>query len=219
MRKLSLHFTTVFLLLFFALLVGGCSKTYYSAMEKVGVHKREILVDRVEEARDSQTEAQQQFKSALEQFSSVVEVKNTDLKKAYDKFGKEYSDCEKAAQNVSDRIDKVENVSEALFDEWETELKQYENKELRQSSKKQLQKTRSRYKEMLASMHAAEKSMEPILKTFHDNVLFLKHNLNAQAVGSLQSEFASLEKDIDELLQKMNTAIEYSNMFIAQMGP
>ena len=218
MRKLSLHFTTVTLLLFFALLVGGCSKTYYSAMETVGVHKRDILVDRVEEARDSQAEAQQQFKSALEQFGSVVELKNTDLHKAYDKFDKEYTDCEKAAQKVSDRIDKVENVSEALFDEWETELKQYENKELRQSSKKQLQETRSRYKEMLASMHTAEKSMEPVLKTFHDNVLFLKHNLNAQAVGSLQSEFSSLEKDIDGLLRKMNTAIEHSNSFIAQMG-
>lgn len=211
-------FRIFFILLFFALLVGGCSKTYYSAMEKVGVHKRDILVDRVEEARDSQAEAQQQFKSALEQFGSVVELKNTDLKKAYDKFEKEYSDCEKAARKVSDRIDKVENVSEALFDEWGDELKLYDNKELRQSSKKQLQETRSRYKEMLASMHAAEKSMDPVLKTFHDNVLFLKHNLNAQAIGSLQSEFSSLEKDIDTLLQKMNTAIAHSNTFIAQMS-
>ncbi|NOQ47012.1 MAG: DUF2959 family protein [Desulfobulbaceae bacterium] len=219
MRKPLLLLTTVFLPLFLALLVGGCSKTYYSAMEKVGVHKRDILVDRVEEARDSQTEAQQQFKSALEQFGSVVELKNTDLKQAYNKFEKEYTDCEKAAQKVSDRIDKVENVSEALFDEWEDELKLYENKELRQSSKKQLQETRSRYEEMLASMHAAEKSMKPVLRTFRDNVLFLKHNLNAQAIGSLQLEFSSLEKDIDGLLRKMNMAIAHSNTFIAQMSP
>lgn len=218
MRKLSICHIDVLLLLFLAILLGGCSSTYYSAMEKVGIHKRDILVDRVEDARDSQAEAQQQFKSALEQFGSVVELKNTDLKKAYDKFEKEYMDCEEAAQKVSDRIDKVENVSEALFDEWEDELKLYENKELRQSSKSQLQKTRSRYKEMVASMHAAEKSMEPVLKTFRDNVLFLKHNLNAQAIGSLQSEFTSLEKDIDGLLKKMNTAIEDSNTFISQMG-
>jgi F0F1-type ATP synthase membrane subunit b/b' len=219
MSRSKQTFRIFFILLFLALLVGGCSKTYYSAMEKVGVHKRDILVDRVEEARDSQAEAQQQFKSALEQFGSVVELKNTDLKKAYDKFEKEYSDCEKAAQKVSDRIDKVENVSEALFDEWEDELKLYENEELRQSSKKQLQETRSRYEEMLASMHAAEKSMKPVLRTFRDNVLFLKHNLNAQAIGSLQLEFSSLEKDIDGLLRKMNMAIAHSNTFIAQMTP
>lgn len=208
---------SLFILLLIALLVSGCSKTYYSAMEKIGVHKRDILVDRVESARDAQTEAQKQFKSALEQFGSVVELKNTNLKQAYTKLNSEYTHCEKASQKVSDQIDKIENVSNALFDEWEQELKLYKNKSLRDSSKKQLHKTKSRYQEMLASMHMAEKSMEPVLKTFRDNVLFLKHNLNAQAIGSLQSEFSSLEKDIEVLIQKMNTAIKNSNTFIAQM--
>ena len=73
-----------------ALLICGCSNTYYSAMEKVGVHKRDIMVDRVENARDSQEDAQEQFKSALEQFGSVVKLKETDLKKAYDKLNAEY---------------------------------------------------------------------------------------------------------------------------------
>jgi len=186
-------------------------------MEKVGVHKRDILVDRVKGARDSQAEAQQQFKSALEQFGSVVKLKNTDLKKAYERLDGEYIDCEEAASKVSDRIDKVEDVSEALFDEWEDELKLYQDKELRRTSKQRLRETKARYREMLASMHAAEKSMDPVLKTFRDNVLFLKHNLNAQAIGSLQSEFSDLERDIDDLIRQMNKAIEHSNSFIAKM--
>ncbi len=213
--KQTIH--TISILLFLALLVGGCSKTYYSAMEKVGVHKRDILVDRVEGARDSQTEAQEQFKSALEQFASVVKLKDTDLKKSYEKLDKEYTSCEQAAKKVSDRIDSVENVSAALFKEWKNELKMYENQDLRRASEKQLLDTRALYQEMLASMHTAEKSMDPVLKTFRDNVLFLKHNLNAQAIGSLQSEFSSLEKDIGILIQRMNKAIEQSNTFIAKM--
>lgn len=207
----------LFTFLFMVLLITGCSKTYYSAMEKIGVHKRDILVDRVAGARDAQAEAQQQFKTALEQFASVIEIKNTDLKKAYDKLNSEYLECEEASQAVSDRIDKVENVANALFREWEEELKLYQNKNLRDSSARQLHKTKSRYQAMLTSMHTAEKSMEPVLKTFRDNVLFLKHNLNAQAVGSLQSEFSSLEKDIAVLIKKMNAAIQESNTFIAQM--
>ncbi len=207
----------IFALLLIALFINGCSKTYYSAMEKIGIHKRDIMVDRVEAARDSQTEAQEQFKTALEQFGSVVELKNTDLKKAYDKLSREYTDCVEASDEVSARIGKVENVANALFDEWEEEIKLYRNKGLRDSSKQQLKKTRVRYRDMLASMHVAEKSMEPVLKTFRDNVLFLKHNLNAQAIGSLQSEFLSLEKDIDTLIDNMNKAIRESNTFIAQM--
>jgi hypothetical protein len=200
------------------LLGMACSNTYYNAMEKVGIHKRDILVDRVENARDSQAEAQEQFKSALQQFAEVVKLKDTDLKKAYDKLNAEYKDCEDAAGNVSSRIGKVESVAEALFEEWEEELRLYQNLELRKSSRRQLKATKSRYAKMLASMHQAEKSMAPVLSILHDNVLFLKHNLNAQAIGSLQSEFSMLQGKIDALIKKMHVAIESSDKFIADLG-
>jgi len=207
-----------FTLAFFMLFVSGCTSTYYSAMEKVGIHKRDIMVDRVEDARDSQADAQKQFKSALEQFDSVVKLQETDLKKAYDKLSSGYENSLEAAKEVSGSIDKVESVADDLFDEWQKELKQYQNKELRNSSRQKLQTTQKRYKEMLTSMHRAEASMEPVLKIFHDNVLYLKHNLNAQAIGSLQSEFADLKGQIDVLIQEMNAAIKSSNAFIAEMN-
>lgn len=199
------------------LLLAGCSSTYYGAMEKVGIHKRDIMVDRVADARDSQAEAQEQFKSALDQFNSVVTLKETDLKKAYDRLNKEYEACSDAASDVSARIEKVEAVSDALFREWQDELDLYENKDLARASKKQLNATRSRYNDMISHMYRAEKSMDPVLKIFRDNVLFLKHNLNAQAIGSLQDEFANLEMEIDTLIARMSTAIESSNAFIADM--
>jgi len=198
----------------FVLFLGGCSKAYYGAMEKVGVHKRDILVDRVEDARDAQSEAQEQFKSALEQFGAVIKIENTDLKKAYDKLNAEYEDSEKAAKKVSERIDKVESVADALFEEWEEELNLAD---MRRSSKQKLQNTKTRYREMLASMHRAEKSMTPVLRTFRDNVLFLKHNLNAQAIGSLRAEFSTLKGEIDGLIKNMNEAIQTSNKFIADI--
>ncbi|WPD22768.1 MAG: DUF2959 domain-containing protein [Candidatus Electrothrix scaldis] len=205
-------------LLFAALLLSACSSAYYSAMEKVGVHKRDILVDRVEGARDAQQDAQEEFKSALEQFASVVALRETDLKVAYDKLNGEYLDCQEASKEVSDRINKVEKVSEDLFEEWEEELDLYENQTYRANSKRQLRETKSRYRDMLSSMRAAERSMAPVLQTFEDNVLYLKHNLNAQAIGSLQGQFAGLQKDIDVLIKRMNKAIQESNAFIAQMG-
>lgn len=195
-------------------LTTGCSSTYYNTMEKMGKHKRDIMVDRVEGARDSQAAAQEQFKSALEQFDSVVKLEETNLKKAYDSLNGEYGKSEAAAEKVSDRINKVEDVAEALFEEWADELEQYQSKELRRASKEQLRQTERRYKEMLSSMHQAEASMEPVLRIFKDNVLFLKHNLNAQAIGSLQAEFANLKGGIEELILKMNSAIESSNKFI-----
>lgn len=210
-------FPFILIAVLLVLVFGGCSKAYYDAMEKVGVHKRDILIDRVENARDAQSEAQEQFKSALEQFAAVVQIENSNLKKAYEKLNSEYEDSEKAAENVSERINKVESVADALFEEWEDELKLYKSSDLRKSSKRKLQETKIRYNKMIASMHRAEKSMEPVLRTFRDNVLFLKHNLNAQAIGSLRSEFSTLKGEIDGLINKMNVAIETSNQFISDI--
>lgn len=197
----------------------GCSKAYYGAMEKVGIHKRDILVDRVESARDAQSEAQHQFKSALEQFGAVINIENSDLKQAYEKLKAEYEDSRDAAEKVSTRIEKVEAVADALFKEWSDELRLYKSAELRRSSQRKLKETRARYRRMLVSMHRAEKSMEPVLRSFQDNVLFLKHNLNAQAIGSLRTEFSNLKGEIDGLIKSMNEAIRTSNQFIAEIKP
>ncbi len=211
------HFCLLITLGLAAFTLQGCSNAYYGAMEKVGIHKRDIMVDRVETARDSQQEAQQQFQSALEQFSSIIHLKQTDLKSAYDKLNAEYEESIQAAERVSQRIDQVEDVSEALFEEWEDELAEYKNKDYRRSSERQLNKTKKRYKKIIRSMQQAEASMEPVLIIFKDNVLFLKHNLNAQAIGALQGEFSILQGEIDKLVKKMNMAIASSNSFIAEI--
>ncbi len=206
-----------FLPILAALLLGGCAKVYYDTLESVGVHKRDILVDRVEDARDAQSDAQEQFQSALQQFASVIRLEESDLKQAYEELSDEYDACESAASSVSGRIEKVESVADALFEEWRQELDLYENKSLKASSAKKLSQTRAQYKEMLASMKRAEQSMQPVLRSLRDNVLYLKHNLNAQAVGALRGEFGVLKSDIDTLIKRMNQSIERSDAFIRDM--
>lgn len=199
------------------LTVSGCASTYYNAWEKAGIHKRDILVSRVESTRDSQQDAQEEFKDALEQFGSIVTLQDTDLKQAYDRLNAEYEDSQEAAQEVTDRINSVAAVATALFKEWQQEIEQYTNPEFKSSSTRQLRETRSRYDAMLNTMRKSEASMRPVLNTFRDNVLFLKHNLNAQAIGSLKGEFASLQNDIAVLISEMNRSIAESDRFIADL--
>jgi len=201
-------------LILLALTLTGCASAYYGTMEKVGYHKRDILVDRVEAARDAQSEAQQQFKSALEQFGSVIQLEQTDLEQAYERLNDEYEESQAAAETVSKRIDKVESVADALFDEWQDELGLYHNQQLKAASARKLHTTRRHYQDMLKAMRRAERSMQPVLDSLRDNVLFLKHNLNAQAIGSLRGEFSSLKLDIKRLIERMNRSIEHSNRFI-----
>ncbi|MEZ8281540.1 DUF2959 domain-containing protein [Vibrio splendidus] len=196
----------------------GCQSAYYSAMEQVGYHKRDIMVDRVEDAKESQQDAQEEFTSALEALSSLTNFSGGDLEDMYNQINDKYQDSEKAAQNVSDRIAAIEDVSDALFAEWQSELDLYTSASLRRSSEQKLRETHSSYKTMLSAMKRAEKKMDPVLNTLRDNTLYLKHNLNASAVGSLQGEFMSLEKDIAYAIEQMNAAIAESDKFLAQLN-
>lgn len=196
----------------------GCSTVKYNTLEKVGIHKRDILVSNVKDTRDAQEDAQEQFQDALERFGNIVTIENTDLKKAYNQLKDEYEDSKDAAEEVSDQIDDVEQVADDLFEEWAEENTAYSDAVLRRNSESKLRDTKARYTEMLKSMKESEASMQPVLSSLYDNVLYLKHNLNAQAVGSLRTTFDELEGDIDILIERMNQSIARSNDFIAQMN-
>ncbi|MDX1392189.1 MAG: DUF2959 domain-containing protein, partial [Rheinheimera sp.] len=195
----------------------ACQSAYYSAMEKVGVHKRDILSDRVEQAQQSQKDAQQQFKSALEQFSSLIKFDGGDLQRMYEATDSEYQACSKAAEEVSSRINSIESVADALFDEWQDELEQYSNDKLKRDSARKLNETKRQYNSLLKTMRRAEQSMQPVLASLKDNTLYLKHNLNAKAIGALKGEFNSVQKDINRLISDMNNAIMQSEQFVATL--
>ncbi len=192
----------------------SCSSAYYSAMEKVGIHKRDIMVDRVADAKESQEDAQQQFKSALEEMSALTNFEGGELEAQYNVIQEQYENSKEAAALVSSRIEKVEDVSEALFDEWEDEIGQISSANLSRQSAVKLKETQRRYQTLIKSMHKAESKMAPVLTALKDNSLFLKHNLNAKAVGALQGEMLSIKKDVSVLINDMNIAIEQSQKFI-----
>lgn len=196
------------------LLLTGCQSAYYGAMEKVGYHKRDIMVDRVKAAKESQEDAQKEFSSALEEMQALLNHNGGNLEKAYNKAKDEYESAQSAADDVSNRINKVEDVAEALFDEWQTEIGEISKASLRRNSETKLKETRRSYEQLMKTMRRAESKMPPILTAMKDNMLYLKHNLNAQAIGAIKGEFANLQTDISGLIKEMNKSINESTRFI-----
>jgi hypothetical protein len=195
----------------------GCSKAYYSTMEAFGKEKRDILTSRVKDAQEGQQEAKEQFESALDRFSKLVNAPNSDLRKAYDRAKSDYDRSESRAKAVHEKVASVETVGRDLFNEWERELKDYTNEDLRSRSRRQMQDTRSRFDQMLSSMKQVERSMDPVLGTFRDTVLMLKHTLNAEAVASLRGTVADLEREVQSLIKDMERSIAESDRFIEEM--
>ncbi|NJN63688.1 MAG: DUF2959 domain-containing protein [Acidobacteria bacterium] len=199
----------------------GCYQSggslYLDALEKIGMEKRDVLVKRVTNAKEAQQEAQQQFRDALEEFQALAGHQGGDLESKYETLRAEYEASAKKANEVNDRISGIKKVSEKLFVEWEQELAQYSDREMRAISEKQLAQTRKRSAELVSTMERAASRMDPVLEKLEERVLFLKHNLNARALGSLKQTSETLQADVGALIGEMEKSIAEADRFIAEM--
>ena len=196
----------------------GCQMTYYKARESFGgQRKRDIMVGRVRAVRNAQAEAIQQFQYAFDQFGSVINYQGEELVAKYKKLKAEFDKSKSKGRAVTRRIESVKNVAEPLFTEWEKELEKFSNEQLRAASANLFRQTRARYDTLMATMERSRDKVSSVLKAFDDQALFLKHNLNAQAIDTLDDEYNFLEAEVAELLKRMQASIDECNAFIQTM--
>ncbi len=212
-----MHHLQRLVIIFIFFLLAACSTLYYGGLEKIGIPKRDVMVYRVEKAKDTQEETKEQFKSALEQFTAVTNFKGGDLEAIYNTLNSEYEASFEKAEEVNERIADIEDVAEALFVEWEEEITQYSNSSLQRNSQQKLNATKSHYRKLITSMKKAESKIDPVLRVFKDQVMFLKHNLNARAITSLKGELTTIKSDVSSLITSMEKSINEANAFIAMM--
>jgi len=195
----------------------GCKSAYYGAWSKLGYEKRDILVSEVEDAKNTQEAAKEQFKTTMQKFQELTNFQGGELESKYKKLSSEYDRCKSRADKVTKQVADVDETANDLFREWKAELDKYENAELRSKSEQQLNESKQRYGELIAVMRKSESKMQPVLKAFNDQVLYLKHNLNASAIASLKGTATQIDSDVQALIKEMEASINEANEFIAQM--
>jgi hypothetical protein len=194
--------------------LAACQSAYYAAWESLGKEKRHLLKDEVENVRTDQEKASEEFKDVLTRIKTLYGFDGGDLERAYENLSDDYEDCRARADAVSDRIAKVERIAADLFDEWEAEIEEIGNPKFRRQSRNKLTTTRRRFKSLQTAMRRSESSMTPVLRNLKDYVLYLKHNLNAMAIGALKSETDSIELEIHRLIADMNRSIHEADAFL-----
>ena len=206
--------------LFLPLLLAGagCSGLYYKAQEKLGNAKRDILVKRVQDGRRDQEKAKEQIKTTLEAFQSLTGFQGGDLEKTYKKLDGEYQDSEKRAKELRDQIASIEQVAADMFREWDAEIASLKNAQYKAQSRTMLRDTRTRYAALIAKMKQSEARMGPVLAVFRDQVLFLKHNLNAKAIRSLKTTTVEIDARVGALVKEIDASIQEADAFLAGMA-
>jgi len=195
----------------------SCTQLYYKAQEKIGNEKRDILVDRIKKGREDQDKAKEQFKSTMEAFQAATGFKGGQTEEVYKKLKKEYDEAADKTKKVSDRIASIEQVSGDMFSEWDKELSGMGNADLRSKSGTLMRATRRRYSDLIRKMKTVESKAKPVLKAFEDQVLFIKHNLNAEAITSLKSNVVKMDADVQILIRDIETSTKEADEFIASL--
>ena len=213
MRRISL--VCVFAV---TLLLLGCTSTYYKAMQTLGKEKRDILVQRVKDSKKDQEQTKEQLKTTMETFQELAGFKGGDLEKSYKKLNGEYERAEGQANKLRDRINSIDKVSDDLFSEWQKEIDQMGNATLKNRSAAMLRDAKDREGAYMKAMRKTETQMTPVLRAFHDQVLFLKHNLNARAVGSLKGTAASINTDVSSVMKSIDNSMQEADKLIASLA-
>lgn len=189
----------------------------YSAYELVGIEKRELLKNRVDDARKEQKEAGDDFRDALQKLKDVYGFEGGKLERKYNSLNDSYEKAAKQSEDVKTSIRKVETVAGDLFKEWENEIQSIQTASLKERSRSTLHATQNRYAQMHTKLKMAESKLDPVVHQLRDHVLFLKHNLNAAAIGSLKTEGNRIQKDVEVLISEMNISISSADQFIKDM--
>lgn len=199
-----------------AALFIGCQTTYYALWEKMGKEKRHLLRDQVENSLNDQEKASEAFKDALTRLKEMYGLEGGDLESMYNRLSSDYENCNKRAEIIDERIDKIQRIARDLFAEWRQEIDQIKNPKFRTQSTRKLKATQSRFASLEAALMTARKRMNPVLSNLKDYVLYLKHNLNAQAIGSLKGEASSIETDVNRLVRDIQRSIQAADAFLKE---
>ena len=200
-----------------AIILMGCQSTYYAMWEKLGKEKRHLLRDQVENSRSDQEKASEAFKDALTRLKEMYGFHGGDLETMYNRLSDDYDNCSQRAANIDERIEKIQRIAQDLFAEWRLEIDQIHNPTFRSQSTRKLKATETRFTSLESALIKARRRMTPVLDNLKDYVLFLKHNLNAQAIGSLKGEAASIETDVGRLVRDIQHAIQAADAFLKEI--
>ena len=199
------------------MLLIGCQAAYYAMWEKMGKEKRHLLRDQVENSRTDQEKASEAFKDALSRLKEMYGFQGGDLEKMYNRLSDDYDNCKERAEIIDERIDKIQRIAQDLFSEWRQEIDQIHNPAFRSQSTRKLKATQSRFANLESALMTARKRMTPVLGNLKDYVLYLKHNLNAQAIGSLKGEASSIETDVGRLVRDIQRSIQEADAFLKEI--
>jgi Mg2+ and Co2+ transporter CorA len=212
-RWLSL-LSLVLLLPLLSLPIVSCQTAGSGASIKSADPDFDVLETRIEQYREVQQAALQQFEATGQQLSGWSSHEVTDLQALYAATAQQDDASIEVAIEVSAAINSIEEAAEAAFKEWQIAVDLNSDAQLRAESQKRLGETRQRYADMLQVLRQCEAKTSSVLAALNSNEEYFKDHLDPGEVASRQPQLNALRNDVQSLVYRMNIALDSTEAFI-----
>ena len=182
-----------------------------------GVKQVEQLIKKANAGVESINDTKLQLQKTMEAYNAVLAPDVKDRRDAYKKLQKEVATTEKKRAMVSTRNGEMNVEAGRLFKNWEGSTAAIQDPALRQRSQERLAVAKKRYSEIQANGQGAASLYTPFMKALQDQVTYLGHDLNPEAVATLKPEADKLNAQAKELYSAIDKTTAAANNNISQL--
>ncbi len=209
--RMELRWTTAAMVL---LLLSGCASTYLSVWETLGFQRRDLLVARVENAREGADASVAAFERVLDDMMPIAMRDAPVADTRFAALDAAFRDAQDSARRLSSEIEQVETVSQGLFLEWESELAKSRDSDHKRNEQRELATSRQAYNTLIGQFRSAEVGFSPTLNTVRDSIRVLQRNRAEPRSQEDRNALLSLRGDVDRLASELRRAIAVANDFV-----
>jgi len=184
-----------------------------------GVKQIERLVKASGNTVKAIAETKQQLAKTMDVYNALMAEDAKDRKKLYADLKKQMGNTEKRRSQIAEQATSMKSEAEALFRQWAESAAAIENAELRARSEERLEATKTSYAEIDTVGRKAADLYHAFMKDLQDQITFLGHDLNPEAVASLGPEAEELNEKADTLMRRIDDTIRTANERIGALRP
>ena len=181
-----------------------------------------ILLSSCSENREGNVRAKSTVKSIKESRAEIVEAKNeigkslvnlnqlmhqVDLKKTFSEFTDTVDDIKDQEKNVSKQHVKMDENSNEYIKEWQLEIAQFSNDELKKSSIDRQAEVKKKFAATTAIYKELDEVYKPFTKNLSEIQLALSHDLTTASIESVRPVIESATKDGEKVQEKADALV------------
>jgi hypothetical protein len=195
-----------------AALLTGCGTTSgYKQADKTG--------EGIAEFRQEVVNGKKAIDYTMKSLDQIAASATTDPRKAFEKFSKSVSNLESTAGKVRDRGQDMKAQGKAYFAQWEKEMAEVKNEEIRSLAASRKAKLQSTFDAIAKAAEPLKAQFSPWMSGLKDLEKFLSNDLTIAGVDAAKGLFAKAKTDGGEVQKSMDALIAELNSVAATITP